>query len=271
MLVAEMRQLALYLVGASWLGAAGALSACSLLVDTSGLSVRSDAAAGDGPSVDNPTTSDGGDGALPAPDAAPICSGGTTFTTFADFDRVGNVVVTASSVTAVASTSALGAQSGSFVRRDFIPAPPRVHLAYDLTLTRSDVLYVEPGCSVVLLNNADENLRQTFYVDQGVVGQNLDIALSDGGLEHRNTAFWPLPPSGPSTLHVDVDLTTSGVNAKIDVTVDGKTRSDQFAVPEVSIGFFLRCGVLHASRYSSGSATESKSVTIANPRLTLCP
>lgn len=269
-----MRPVGSFILAACWLGAAGTLAACSLLVDTNGLTGSdagaSEAGSADGAALDGGSEAGSTDGGGAA-DAGPLCQGGTRYTTFDGFTPTGPVTVNGRTLTATASTSAIKDQSAALVRRDFNPAPPRIHLAYDLTLERSNVLYVEPGCGLYLQNDADTNLRHSLYNDHGDVGQYLNSGLPDGGEAQRSHEFLQLPASGSTTHHVDVDVLIAGTDVTIRVTMDASTQTDELVMPQLTSAFFLRCGVIYANRYSSSSGTGSTTVTIDNPELTLCP
>lgn len=249
--------------------------ACSLVVDTNGLSGAEAGADGggdagttpesgttDGPATDSPAT----DGT--APGGGFDCDGGTRLTSFETFTPNGAVTISGSTITATGSTTAVGQQIAAVARGDFNTVPRRLLVAYDLVLTRSDVVYIEPGCGVYLQNNAQTILRQTFAANHSEFSSYLDVDLPDGGQTSQFTDFAELP-SGESTRHVEVLLTTSGTTVTANVTVAGLLRSDPLVLLDTPSAFFVRCGISYGEQQSPGS--ETTTVTVKNLEISLCP
>lgn len=260
---------------ASFAGAACAASiaACSLVVDSGGLS-GGPAPTTEGGSLESGVTdgrvADGRvvDGALQ--DAAFSCDGGTVITSFDGFDTTGTgtVTVTVGKLTASASTTAKDEQFSAVLRRDFTSVPRRLSLTYDLTIPESQTVYFEPGCSIYLENSQQQLFRQTFASNHGAFSGYLNLELLDGGDDSRNHQFFGSLGS-ESTHHIEILLTTAGTNLAADVSVDGVVQSDPLVLPDTPTAFFVRCGLTYGAQNQPGSFTTS--IVIQSFALSLCP
>lgn len=249
-----------------------AIGVCSLAVDASGLSGgAAEAPDSETGTLDATTTTDADatvtDGTVA--DAGFSCDAITRITTFDLFSATSGVVLQGGTLTATDSTSAAGEKLSAFGQWDVPTLPSRMFLSYDLTLTRSDLVYFEPGCGVYLENTAgDAVLRHIFAANHAGFEAYLNLTAADGGADDRLTGF-PDLPSGETTRHVELLLATSGVNAAIDLRVDGLLRSEAavFAAPPHKLRF--RCGIVYGDQGVPGAATTT--VTIRNLSIPLCP
>ena len=164
-----------------------AIGACSLFVDTSGLSGNAaetaaetgtapESGATDGPAIEGAAADAANDS------AAFACDGGTTITSFDGFDTSGTVTIQDSTLTASATSTAKDENIEAVGRRNFPSAPSRVALSYDLVLTRNDIMYFEPGCGVNLADSQGGSIfRQTLAANHEAFSQYLNVDLPDGG------------------------------------------------------------------------------------------
>ncbi len=271
-----MRRPGILVFVAGALASTAAFAACSLVVDTAGLS--------DG----NPTSPTGETGTLPetgasdgtvatdspsgdgtAPDGGFDCDGGTRITSFASFTPSGPVTIQGSTITATVPSSAVGQEISAVARGDFQSISRRLLVTYDLVLTRSEIVYFEPGCGIYLQNDAQETiLRQTFAANHESFSGYLNIQFLDGGEDSRQAQFGTLPV-GESTRHVEALMTMSGKTVTANVNVDGTPQSDVLLLPDVPGRFFVRCGIAYGNQTSPGPATTT--VKIQNLAISLCP
>lgn len=258
------------LLFASWVAAASgaSLAACSLAVDTSGLSSGGvapspESGTADASDSDARTT----DGALP--DATFTCDGGTRITSFDGFTTMGSVSLQGGMLTATASSTAKSEKIVAAARRDFPSAPRVLSLSYDLTITESQDVYFEPGCGVYLENSQQTLFRQTFASNHGAFSGYLNIDLLDGGEDSRNHQYLGAL-GGEATHHIELRLTrTAGTNIAADVSVNGSLQSDSLVLPATPNALFIRCGITYGQQLQPGSFTTN--VGIENFSLTLCP
>jgi hypothetical protein len=266
----------LVFVAGAFATCAASIAACSLAVDTSGLSGGPGAAPPEGGTPESGTTTDGGmtdggvtDGALP--DAGFSCVGGTHITSFDGFATTGagTIMSQGGMLTARASTTAKDEEFSAAARQDFPSAPRQLLLAYDLTITESDVIYFEPGCSVYFDTPQQTIFRQTFASNSTRFSGYLNLELLDGGDDSRQHDF-PPSPSGESTRHIELKLTTTaGTSLATDVSVGGVVQSDALVLPDRPSSLFVRCGIAYGAQTQPGSFTTN--VVVRNFSLWLCP
>jgi len=248
--------------------AAVATGACSLLVDTSGLTgtaatasgVLTDAAAG-APETGGPAA-DGG-----APPLA--CDGGFETTSFDSFDQPGNVTVDASGLSATATIDAPGPKASAAAQKVVVLTPSRIHLAYDLVVKRHPTIYTEPGCSLYLENgNEDVLFRHTFYMNKNAFGQYVNIV--NAVVDDRPHAFFDLPDE-ESTHRVDIVLIATGALGSVDVTFGAQKQNhkETYALSTVPRQVRVRCGISFAEQTVAGPG--SVTVKIKNLVLAICP
>ena len=248
---------------------AAGMGACSLFVDTRGLSgaIAPVATEGGGPSDAKPETSAadaGADGEAPVFD----CDGGFETTSFDSFDMPAGVTVDNKELSAVVTTLTMGQKVSAAGVTTVHLTPSRIHLAYDLVMRPHLTIYRESGCGIDLDVNGGTRFRQTFWANRSAFGQYVNINGLGGNDESRETQFLDLP-DGESSQHVDIVLTASGATGVVDVTVGTQNKKESFVLSAVPQQVAVRCGIQFGEQVTGvGGSTTT---TVKNLVLSVCP
>lgn len=257
------------------------LSACTLLVSTSGLSEPDGTTPGDGGGAEAALPRDGGvDGSVSAtdgggPDAqvdsGPACPGQFATTGWKSFgpESGANVVIAGDRLTATVTTNAVGA-SGAAVATYFTNSfsPKTLHVSYDMDVRPNPTMYFEPGCSVFLLGPTETLARHI----PGVSGTDLIdyVNVYKTGPDDDRQRVVATIPNTTSKHHIDVTFTLTAKSVVVDTDIDGsKKRWDGIILDAVPKGFFVNCGVPFSTQTSG--ATGSVTVDVSALSLTACP
>lgn len=258
------------------------LSACTLLVSTSGLSDPQGTPAPDGGKTETgaPPSDGGADGAVvgndgggadSAVDAGSPCPGRFATAGWGSFgpEPGASVVISGDRLTATVTTNAVGA-SGSAVATYFTESlsPKMLHVAYDLEVRPNPTMYFEPGCSVFLLGPTETLARHI----PGVNGTDLIdyVNVYKTGPDDDRQRVVSTIPNTTSKHHIDVTFTVTGKNAVVDTDIDGsKRRWDGITLDAIPRGFFVNCGIPFSSQTSGGNG--SVTVDVSALSLSACP
>ncbi|MBS2013373.1 MAG: hypothetical protein JST00_10825 [Deltaproteobacteria bacterium] len=264
------------LLGLGMLG----LSACTLLVGTTGLSDGASSAGEggvDGASLPSEAATDAmvdgaGDASTDADAAVGLpCVGRSEVTGWGSFTKEpgANVTIAGDKLTATASTTGVGQKVREIANYDpagFVPS--RVRVAYQVTFEPSASMYFEPGCSIHVIGPNGTVLRHIPTVDGTRLVEYLNVYKS-GADDDRTRTITTSLASNRATHSFDVTISLSGSSALVETIVDGTPgRFDGITLEEKPTGYYVNCGIPYGSQTSGPSG--SLTVDVRGMAITAC-